>query len=257
MILAIGGFDGVHFAHQKILELCDEVLIIEKNSSLTPFKNRCEYIKKKCHFYLLDEIKELSYLNFIQLIKKELNPSKIVVGYDFRFGKNRKGEIKHLKQFFKTEIVDEIKLDNIPVHSKTIKNFLLNGEIEKATKFLNHLYKIKTIQIKGQGIGAKQLLPTLNLKLLDNYLIPKNGVYLTLINKIPSLTFIGIRSTDNQFSIETHLLADFEDNEIYEIEFIKFLRENRKFNSLEELKKVIITDKKEAINFFRRKYEFK
>jgi len=251
MKLAIGGFDGVHFAHQKLISLADEVLIIEKNSSLTPYKERCEYINKSCHFYHLDEIKHLTYLEFIQKLKTELNPTTIVIGYDFRFGKDRKGGIKELKQHFEVIVIDEIKIDNIGVHSNIIRNFIKNGNIKKATKFLNHLYKIKATQIKGQGIGKKQLLPTINLKPIYNYTIPKNGVYLTLINKIPSLTFIGIRSTDNNFSIETHILNNCIQKQIYEIEFIDFLRENQKFNSIDELKKAIITDKQKAINFFR------
>jgi len=257
MKLAIGGFDGVHFAHQKLLSLSDEVLIIEKHSTLTPFNTRLEYIKNKTHFYNLDDIKHLSYLEFIDKIKQELNPLEIVVGYDFRFGKDRLGSINELKQFFKVSIVNEIKIDNIGVHSKIIREFIKKGEIRKATKFLNHTYKIKATQIKGQGIGKEKLLPTLNFSPIYNYTIPKNGVYLTLINKIPSITFIGIRSTDNNFSIESHLLNDFNHTKIYDIEFIDFLRENKKFTSLEELKKAIITDKEKAIQFFRREYDFK
>jgi len=251
MTLAIGGFDGVHFAHQKLLELSDEVLIIEKNSTLTPFKTRCDYTNKKCHFYNLDNIKHLTYLEFIDKLKKELNPSKIVVGYDFKFGKDRLGSPKHLEKYFKVNIIPEIKIENIGVHSKIIRKFISQGNIKKTNKFLNHTYKIKAKQIKGQGIGKEKLLPTINFKTIYNYTIPKNGVYLTIINKIPSITFIGIRSTDNNFSIESHMLQDFNHSEIYNIEFIDFLRENQKFSSLDELKKVIITDKEKAIHFFR------
>ena len=242
----------MHFAHQKLISLSDEILIIEKNSSITPFKTRCDYISKPCHFYNLDNIKHLTYLEFIHKLKKELNPTKIIIGYDFKFGKNRLGTISHLKQFFEVEVIDEIKINNIGVHSKIIRKFIQNGDIKTATKFLNHTYKIKAKQISGQGIGKSKLLPTINFKPIYNYVIPKNGVYLTLIQNIPALTFIGVRSTDNNFSIESHLLSDFQHTDIYNIEFIDFLRENKKFNSLEELKKAIITDKEQAINFFRR-----
>jgi len=251
MKLAIGGFDGVHFAHQKLLSLSDEVLIIEKNSTLTPFSTRCEYTNKKCHFYNLDEIRHLTHLEFIHKIKKELTPKEIIIGYDFRFGKDRLGSPDELKKHFKVTIVDEIKIDNIGVHSRIIREFIQNGNIKKATNFLNHTYKIKASQIKGQGIGKEKLLATINFKPIYNYTIPKNGVYLTLINNIPSLTFIGIRSTDNNFSIESHLLHDFKHSEIYHIEFIDFLRENKKFSNIEELKQAIITDKEKAIQFFR------
>jgi len=254
MRLAIGGFDGMHFAHQQLLKVSDEILIIEKNSSLTPFQTRCEYTSLKCHFYQLEKIKSLTYFQFIEKIKKELNPKEIVVGYDFRFGKDRIGTPQLLSNHFQVNIIDEIKIDGIGVHSRVIREFIRNGKIEKATKFLNHLYKMKGVQVKGQGIGKKELLPTINIKPLYNYTIPKNGVYITLTNKIPSLTFIGIRSTDNQFSIETHLLDKYQKEEKrYEIEFLHFLRENFKFNSIEKLKEAIITDKEKAINFFSRR----
>ena len=257
MKLAIGGFDGVHFAHQKLISLSDEVLIIDKNSTLTPYNTRCEYIKKPCHFYNLDNIKHLSYLEFIKEIKTKFNPKEIIIGYDFKFGKDRLGTPNELKKHFKVSIIDEIKINNISVHSKTIRSFIKNAQIKQANIFLNHTYKIKASQIKGQGIGAKKLLATINFKPIFNYLIPKNGVYLSLINKIPAITFIGIRSTDNNFSIESHLLDNFKHSKIYDIEFVDFLRENKIFNSIDELKKAIISDKEKAINFFRRKYDFK
>jgi len=252
MKIAIGGFDGVHFAHQKLLQLADEVLIIEKKSTLTPYKTKCDYIHKKCHFYKLDEIKNLSYLEFINILKTKFNPKEIIVGYDFKFGKNKQGSPKELQKFFNVKIIEEIKIDNIGVHSRIIRDFIKQGNIKKATKFLNHTYKIKASQIKGQGLGEK-LLPTINLSPIFDYTIPKNGVYLTLLNNVPSITFIGVRSTDNNFSIETHCLDNFQHNQIYELEFIDFLRETKKFNNLNELKQAIITDKKEAIKYFEEK----
>jgi len=253
MKLAIGGFDGMHYAHQKLFSLSDEILIIEKYSTLTPFETRCEYTNLKCHFYNLENIKNLSYKEFIYKIKKEFNPSTIVVGYDFKFGKNRKGTPELLKKYFDVIIVKEIKIDNIGVHSRIIREFIKNGEIKKANRFLNHLYKIKANQIEGQGIGNKELLPTINLKPIYDYIIPKNGVYLTLLNKEPSITFIGNRSTDNNFSIETHILTKNYNFKKFDLEFLEFLRETKKFNNINELKKVIITDKEEAINYFKNK----
>jgi len=252
MKLAIGGFDGMHYAHQKLFSLSDEILIIEKHSTLTPFNTRCDYTNLKCHFYNLDEIKHLTYLEFIEKLKKEFNPSTIVVGYDFKFGKNRIGSPENLKEHFNVIVIPEIKLDNIGVHSRIIREFIKNGKIKKANRFLNHTYKIKATQIKGQGIGKEKLLPTINLKLIYNYTIPKNGVYLTLLNKKPSITFIGNRSTDNNFSIETHILKDYSETNNFNLEFIEFLRDTKKFDNINELKKAIITDKEKAIEFFKK-----
>jgi riboflavin kinase/FMN adenylyltransferase len=255
MKLAIGGFDGMHYAHQKLFSLSNEILVIEKNSTLTPFKTKCEYTKLTCHFYNLNEIKHLTYLEFIDKIKKELNPKTIIIGYDFRFGRNRLGTPEILKNYFNVKIVDEIKIDNIGVHSKVIREFIKEGKIKKATKFLNHLYKIKATQIKGQGLGSDKLLPTINLNPIYNYTLPKNGVYLTLLNNYPSITFIGNRSTDDNFSIETHILTKewkIYNKELFDLEFLQLLRETKKFNNLIELKKAIITDKKNAIQYFKK-----
>lgn len=248
--LAIGGFDGVHLAHQKLFEKLSHngaVLIIEKNSSITPKKARCEYIKQSCFFYYLDDIKHLTKDEFIEKLKADFpHLKKIVVGYDFMFGKNRQGSPESFKKYFDVVIVNEIKIDEISVHSSVIREYLKNGNIEKATKFLNHPYKIKGLQIKGQGLGKKEFVPTINLEIKD-YLIPKAGVYKTKTNGKKSISFIGKReSTDNKFAIETHLLENFDNYDKYEIEFVEFIRENRKFNNFEELKKQILLDIEKA-----------
>jgi len=252
MKLAIGRFDGMHYAHQQLFKKSDTILVIEKNSTLTPFKTRCEYTNLKCYFYNLDEIKNLTHLEFIEKIKKEFNPSKIVIGYDFRFGKNRLGSINTLKKYFNVEVINEIKIDNISVHSRVIREFLKEGKIKTANKFLAHLYKIKAHKIKGQGIGKEKLLATINLKPIYNYTIPKDGVYLTLLNKEPSITFIGKRSTDNNFSIETHILTNNYNFNSFDLEFIDFLRDTKKFDNISELKKAIIIDKEHAIKYFKK-----
>jgi riboflavin kinase/FMN adenylyltransferase len=217
------------------------MVVIEKNSNLTPGLDRCEYTTLFCKFFNLKEIKHLSAMDFIKQLK-ELNATTIIVGEDFRFGNKRSGDIELLKNFFNVEVIPEIKIDGIGVHSHIIREFLKKGDIKKATRFLGHTYKIKGIKIKGQGLGSKELVPTINIKLLKNYLLPKEGVYITKTNSHPSITFIGKRSTDNAFSIETHILNDFEEEDLIKIEFLEFLRENKKFNSLKELKEQIKKD---------------
>ena len=246
MIATIGGFDGMHIAHQELIKRAQKLIIIEKGSNLTPDNDRCDYTNLPCVFYKLEEIKHLLPLQFIELLKNQ-DIKKIVIGEDFRFGKDKQGGIALLKKHFEVEVIKEIKLENIPVHSRVIREFIKNKKIKKANKFLGHLYKIKGKKIKGQGLGSKKLVPTINIKPIKNYLIPPNGVYITLTNKLPSLTFIGIRSTDNNFSIETYILNDnfIKDNLII-IEFLDFLRENKAISNLEELKRLINNDIKKA-----------
>ncbi|GAX87563.1 riboflavin kinase/FMN adenylyltransferase [Lebetimonas natsushimae] len=241
---AIGGFDGMHTAHQELLKRADIFIIIEKGSSITPGFDRCYYTNLGCEYFLLENIKNLTPVEFIEILKK-MNVKKLVLGEDFRFGKNRSGDINILKNFFEVEIIKEIKIDGIGVHSHIIRKFI-KEDIKKANRFLGRNYKIKGTQIKGQGLGNKKLVPTINIELFKPYIIPKEGVYITKTNNLLSLTFIGIRSTDNNFSIETHIIDNekwiMNNGKLMEIEFIDFLRENKKFNTLIELKHQIKKD---------------
>jgi len=271
MKTTIGGFDGMHLAHMELIKKSDNYLVIEKCSSLTPFFDRIEYSSKMLDLLILEKIRHLSKDEFIDILKN-YGIREILIGYDFRFGKNRSGGIDDLKKAFKVEVIEEIKLKNTGIHSQVIREFIKKGNIKKANEFLGHTYKIKGIQIKGQGLGSKELVPTINIKLIKNYLLPKAGVYITKTNNFPSITFLGIRSTDGNFSIETHLLNgewktkspknqkifwDTEENgKLIKIEFLEFLRENRKFNSLYELKKQIEMDIKTALRYnFTKKAE--
>jgi riboflavin kinase/FMN adenylyltransferase len=242
---AIGGFDGMHIAHQELLKKSNFFIVIEKGSSITPGFDRCYYTNLGCEYLKLENIKNLTPGEFIEILKN-MNIKKIIVGEDFRFGKGRKGDINLLKKFFEIEVIKEIKIDGIGVHSHIIRKFI-KDDIKKANKFLGRNYKIKGIQIKGQGIGSKELVPTINIELFKPYIIPKPGVYITKTNSFSSLTFIGTRSTDNSFSIETHIIEkNFQTKKLIEIEFIEFLRENRKFKNLNELKLQIQKDIQKA-----------
>jgi len=257
--IAIGGFDGIHLAHQKLIShLSDSgaLGVIDKNSaSLTPKEYRCHYLKQECVFLAFDEIKDFSAEAFISFLKSSFtNLKKIVVGYDFRFGKKAHADTEDLKKLFDGEvmIVKEVFLDGISVHSRVIREFLTIGKLQKANRLLGRAYQIRGSVIRGQGLGSKKLFPTLNLEVKD-FLIPKEGVYAT-VTKIgdknyPSASFIGKRlSTDGNFSVETHLLdQDLEeiDGEI-SINFISYIRENMKFETLELLKEQISEDLAEA-----------
>ncbi len=242
--IALGAFDGIHIAHQELIQRADGVVIIEKGAVLTPGKARCKYVDKPCFFYQLSEIKDLDAKAFVELLKRDFPQlKKIVVGYDFAFGKDRRYSINDLKKLFdgEVEVVEEIKLDGVSVHSRVIKEYLKEGRIQEANRLLGRCYQIEGRIVKGLGLGSKELVPTINLEVKE-YLLPKEGVYLSLTNDHPSLTFIGKReSVDGSFSIETHLLR-LGTIEYPKICFIKYLRPNRKFGSLKELKQQIQRD---------------
>ena len=248
MRATIGGFDGVHLAHQELIKRADLVIIIEKDSSLTPGLDRIYYFDKAFEYLELEKIKQKSADEFMEYLKS-LNIKKIIVGEDFRFGKKREGDLTLLQKRFKVEVIKEIKKDNIPIHSKVIRELIKKNKIKKANSLLGRNYKIKGTKIKGQGLGSRELLPTINIELIKPYTLPK-GVFITKTNSSPSLTFIGKRSTDNNFSIETHILTSFKEKKLIEIEFIEFLRENQKFDNILDLKEQILNDIKRAKEFY-------
>lgn len=261
--LAIGGFDGMHAAHQELFNHLDDnggILSIESGyATLTPKKYRQEYSKYPIYYYVLEEIKHLEGHKFLDLLKQEYPKLKrIVVGFDFCFGKNRGYCIEQLKEIFEGEVIviDEFKIDNISVHSRTIREYISNGDLKTANKLLNKEYKIYGTQIKGQGLGSKSFVPTINLK-VEEFLLPQNGVYIskTILNNIEynSITFLGHRvTTDGSYAIETHIFDENIINDDYEIEikFFKKLRDNKKFDTFEKLKERILLDIKEAKEFF-------
>lgn len=262
--IAIGSFDGMHLGHKELFKRLSNrggVVIIDRgNANITPDGYRCEYIDKPCFFYDLKEIKNLDAKGFIKRLKKDF-PSlkKIVVGYDFAFGKDRKYSIDDLKKYFDgdVEVVDEVQKDGISIHSRVIREFIKNGDIKKANSLLGHNYKIEGRVIKGQGLGSKKLYPTINIE-VKNFVLPKAGVYATLtdVNGIyePSITFIGKRvSTDNNFAIETYVIdRDIQcPNKRVKIIFLDRIRDNKKFSSLDDLKNQIKKDIKRALEIVK------
>jgi len=261
--IALGGFDGMHIAHQKLFENLGKnggIVSIESGySSLTPKNYRQEYTSYPVYYYFLDNIKHLNGEEFISLLKKEFSLlEKIIVGFDFCFGKNRKNSIPELKSSFNGDVVviSEVKFDNISVHSRIIRNYIKQGNMQVANKLLGREYKIFGLQIKGQGLGSKRFVPTINL-IVEKFTLPKEGVYATktIINEIEynSVTFLGHRSTtDNTYAIETHILSKEIKNTYKNIQikfFIK-LRENKKFDSFKQLKEQIKLDIKKTKEFF-------
>jgi len=257
--IAIGGFDGMHIAHQTLFGKLDKngaIVVIETGyANLSPNTYREEYTSYPIYYYPLEDIKHLNGKQFITLLKDEY-PSlkKIVVGYDFYFGANRKYSTKNLKELFSGEVivVDEVSFEGINIHSRVIRSYLCDGKIEQANKFLNREYKISGYQIKGQGLGTKQFVSTINLK-CDDFLLPSSGIYATktIINtkEYKSITFIGHRlTTDGKFAIETHIIAPLFQNtnlkarELVQIKFFTKIRDNKKFDRYEALQQQILDD---------------
>ncbi|MCW8894285.1 MAG: bifunctional riboflavin kinase/FAD synthetase [Sulfurimonas sp.] len=254
--IAIGGFDGMHIGHQHLFEALGEngtIVVIETGyANLTPKTDREHFSHHPIMYLELGTIRHLSGEEFIAFLKDKFPKlKKIVVGYDFHFGKNRKYSYEDLKTMFDGEVkvIDEVSLDNDSVHSHKIRAKLQIGDIKGANAFLGHNYTIRGSQVTGQGIGKKELVATINLE-TKGYLIPKEGVYVTLTriddeeHYHPSVSFIGHRvTTDGSFAIETHILdGEVLCKEQARISFVSFIRDNKKFDSIDELNKAIKKD---------------
>ena len=250
--IAIGSFDGMHIAHQKLATKVDALVIIERDGGyLTPGHKRANFTQNVCCFYHFDVIKGLTPQAFVQRLKTDFPQlATIVVGYDFAFGKDKSGSGKTLQRLFdgKVEIVQEVSVEGVAVHSRTIKAYLREGNIAMANKLLGRTYSIDGMIVSGQGLGKKELVPTLNLNVKE-YQLPLEGVYVTRTKIkgawLDSVSFLGHRvTTDDSFAVETHILT----GDIGEVEgkvemmFIDFLRANKKFESLEALKEQIKRD---------------
>lgn len=210
------------------------------------------------------EFSRLSALDFVRnILVNQLNIKKLVIGYDHHFGKNREGNFEQLSEYgelydFKVEEISAQEIENVSVSSTKIRKALENGEMEKANKYLGYNYLLTGKVITGRGIGRKINFPTVNLHITEDYkLIPKKGVYVVRANFNNKSSFgimnIGFRPTvgGKGQTIEIHLL-DFNDD-LYgsnmQIEVLMRLRDEKKFESIEELATQISKDEESARNW--------
>ena len=212
------------------------------------------------------EFSRLSALEFVRdILVNKLNAKHIIIGYDHHFGRNRTANIEQLKEFgelydFKvTEILAQ-DIDDIAISSTKIRKALINGEIRLANKFLGYNFFFSGDVVHGNNIGKTISFPTANIKIDTPYkLVPKNGVYIvkTIIDN--QITFgmmnIGYNPTFNgkQKSIEIHFI-NFNKNIYHKnltIEMISRIRNEIKFNTVENLKKQLEQDKLSTLNYIK------
>lgn len=207
---------------------------------------------------------ELSAEDFVKkILVDQLNLAKIIIGYDHKFGKNRSADINDLillgkKYNFEVEQISAKEIDDISISSTKIRKALIEGNIELANTYLGHSYSLSGTVVEGKKIGRTINYPTANLKITEDYkLIPKNGVYIVSSNLNHKTVFgmmnIGqnptVKGTSN--TIEIHYF-DFNE-EIYSetitVNLLSRIRDEQKFNSLDDLKKQLDSDKTYSKNY--------
>jgi riboflavin kinase/FMN adenylyltransferase len=293
-VLTVGSFDGVHLGHRKVINRLNEIarqnggesviftfsphprLVLTKDKGslrlLTTLNEKIELLDQAGVDHLIiypftKEFSELGYTDFVRiLLVNQLNIASLVVGYDHKFGKDRKGDFEMLQGLsmafnFKLEKLDALLSDNINVSSTKIRQALQNGNISKANRYLGYPFSLHGTVVEGQKLGRKIQFPTANIEASDPHkIIPGYGVYAVVVN-IEGIIHrgmlnIGSRPTinnnaDNR-SIEVHIF-DF-DKDIYkkqlELKFITKIREEQKFGSIDGLRSQLEKDKLDVLEFF-------
>lgn len=276
-VVALGDFDGVHLAHKKLMR---ETVKTAKEEGLTSAVYVFDKNNKKGKIITSQEVKEslifdegieivavqetneaffeTSCEDFVKnIIKGKLNAKIVVAGRNYTFGKGGKGTSKLLcdlceKEGIKALIIEDVLYENQPISSSKIRNLLAEGDIKKANNLLGYSYIIKGTVEKGKQLGRTLGFPTANVYPDENVALPKFGVYLAEVEisgeKRKAIVNVGVRPTVNgkEPSVEAYIKGI--ERELYgeeiKISFLKFLRGEKKFDSLEELKKQIETDAK-------------
>ena len=216
------------------------------------------------HLITIPFTQEFSQMSSEQFIKKVLIESihtkKLVIGYDHRFGKNREGSFEYLKANsanfgFELEEISRQDVEEIAVSSTKVRKALESGDVRTAESCLGRPYELNGLVIKGQQIGRSIGFPTANIHIPNDYkLIPKDGVYAVEASVDGSIykamLNIGNRPTvdGTKKTVEANLFdfqGDLYDKQIT-IYFREFLREERKFDSLDALKEQLVLDQLSA-----------
>lgn len=295
--VTIGTFDGVHFGHQKIIEkLIDEAkkagkksvvltffphprMVLQKDVSLeliNTIEERATLLEKTGLDYLIihpfsKEFSRMTALEFVRdILVNQLNISKLIIGYDHHFGKNREGNITQLTEYshlydFKVEEIPAQDIDDVSVSSTKIRRALATGNLKTANNFLGYNFMLNGNVVNGKKLGGKIGYPTANIDIKESYkLIPKTGVYIVK-STIDEKTILGIMNIGNRptvngnhQTIEVHFF-DFNQN-LYDrnltIELIYFLRDEEKFDSVEILIQQLKKDEKTARDYIKKKMKF-
>ena len=209
------------------------------------------------------EFSKLSYRQFVEnILVEKLNVREMVIGYDHHFGKDREGGIDKLIELGKIHGFSVKQISPFTTNSKTISSSLIRqlleeGEIEKANEFLGRQYSIEGKVVKGDGRGREIGFPTANIQLEDeDKVIPKRGVYAVDVvyeNKLfKGMMNIGNRPTFNfdPLTLEVHIFKFnvYIYDAFIKIRFKKYIREEKKFSNVNELKTQLIDDKNKSEN---------
>lgn len=279
--VCLGMFDGIHLGHRELIKetvkkakennLKSAVLTFVSKSEtgkIYPFSENLKVMEKLgidtvFAVNFTEDFKKLSAKYFIdKFLIEYIKASFVVCGFNFKFGYLREGDINTLDEYgkgkYKLTVIPEVKIDGETVSSTFIKSLLKEGNIKKANLCLGEGFRISEAVIMGKKLGREISFPTINMPLLNTVTPIKRGVYLSEV-KIGDKVFkgisnIGIAPTlkcEKNALIETHIIGFSGDlyNKYVTVYLKDFIREEKKFKDIDELKSTIKKDLEAVIWF--------
>jgi riboflavin kinase/FMN adenylyltransferase len=283
-VVTIGNFDGVHLGHQALLDevrkrahdlkLESAVITFEPNPkdyfSQNKPQTRISSLREKIELFneikidrvhiikFNQEFSNVTANEFISVLIKQLRVKEIVIGEDFCFGRGREGGIKQLSaSSMKLNIKNKILMDGQRISSTLIRNLLANDKLDEANKYIGRPYCISGKVVHGEKRGRKIGFPTANIHMRHNR-PPLKGVFAVKFQNHFGVANLGIRPSikgEKKLQLEVHLLNFSSDlyGQHVSVIFLKKLRDEKKFKSLDELKEQIKLDVIKAKLFFDKK----
>lgn len=277
--VALGNFDGLHIAHVRVIERAVEyarktgvksaVLLFAEHTSkvvgenvpqITSMADKVKILEGLDVDYVYVRDFDEAFMNltpseFGKYLKNTLNACAVSVGYDYRFGIGASGDVELLREIgsrlgFDVLVSEKITHGGEAVKSSVIRRLIENGDVERAGELLGRQFVICGAVEKGLQNGRKLGFPTANVGYDNGIVLPKNGVYAgyTTVGgkRYKSLINVGNNPTfgAEHITVESHMLDFYGD--IYgrevSVEFVKRLRDDKKFNGIDELKAQIMRD---------------
>ena len=275
--LALGFFDGVHRGHQEVI-LSAKNITNSKSAVVTFKKHPLEILGYKCEYitstskraklieqlgidYLFEleftlDIAKMSGEDYINHLVNYFKPAHITTGFNHTFGRNKSAGVQTLEEFqnkynYKYTQIPPQRLDNEVISSTKIREYLSKGDIKMANAMLGYNFQLSGTVVEGLNLGTKIGFPTANINYPNAIVKIPYGVYSSKVNGLKSITNYGEKPTVSDAKIpvvESHIL-NFDKqmyNENIEIDFVKRIRDEKKFKSIDELKAQINEDIKNA-----------
>jgi len=262
--MLLGGFDGLHAGHRLLLSCAKKsgfpvgimTIVGSKEEGIFTFLEREEIFRSAGVDFVFElpfeEIKDMSPEAFLRKLTEEFSPKLFVCGEDFRFGLYATGTPETIKQatHVRVEILPLLKINDEKVSSRQIKTFLSQGEVEKANEMLSHRFFLSGEVVKDRQIGRTMNFPTANIEYPKGKYPLKNGVYETRVTiagkEYKGITNYGARPTFENEKIVTETHLDGFNGDLYgkqlKVEFVRYLRDIQKFESVEKLKNQLTMD---------------